>query len=109
MPVVPGTEEALTSSEQAVAFAKEAGLPVILKAAMGGGGRGMRVVHNSATCYCRRVSNCLEYAHALPIKIARPVHASGAKHHNADIPADAVDELEAQFKRASNEALAAFG
>jgi pyruvate carboxylase len=59
VPVVPGTEEALTSSEQAVAFAKEAGLPVILKAAMGGGGRGMRVVHNSATCYCRRLSICV--------------------------------------------------
>jgi biotin carboxylase len=48
VPVVPGTEEALTTSEQAVAFAKEAGLPIILKAAMGGGGRGMRVVHDSA-------------------------------------------------------------
>lgn len=47
MPVVPGTEEALTTSEQAVTFAEEAGLPIILKAAMGGGGRGMRVVRSS--------------------------------------------------------------
>lgn len=49
-----------------VAFAKQAGFPVILKAAMGGGGRGMRVVRSE-------------------------------------------EELEDSFKRASNEALGAFG
>ena len=45
MPVVPGTDQALTTVESARAFSKESGFPVILKAAMGGGGRGMRVVH----------------------------------------------------------------
>lgn len=48
MPVVPGTDEALTDVEQAHAFSVEAGFPVILKAAMGGGGRGMRVVRSGA-------------------------------------------------------------
>ena len=42
--VVPGTAEALRTSGEAMRFAREAGFPVILKAAMGGGGRGMRVV-----------------------------------------------------------------
>ena len=43
VPVVPGTN-AVTGLEQAREFARNHGLPVILKAAMGGGGRGMRIV-----------------------------------------------------------------
>jgi pyruvate carboxylase len=46
VPIVPGTNHALQSAEEALAFAEEAGYPVILKASMGGGGRGMRVVRN---------------------------------------------------------------
>ena len=46
VPVVPGTDEALSSAEEAKAFARHAGYPVIMKAAMGGGGRGMRVVQS---------------------------------------------------------------
>lgn len=44
--IVPGTNHALNSVEEAKAFAQEAGYPVILKASMGGGGRGMRVVRD---------------------------------------------------------------
>eukprot|EP00879_Flechtneria_rotunda_P008891 GHRR01009311.1.p1 GENE.GHRR01009311.1~~GHRR01009311.1.p1 ORF type:complete len:945 (+),score=298.10 GHRR01009311.1:108-2942(+) len=44
--IVPGTNQALQSAQEALAFAEEVGYPVILKAAMGGGGRGMRVVRN---------------------------------------------------------------
>jgi len=44
VPVVPGTAGAVTKAEDALAFVKESGLPVIIKAAMGGGGKGMRVV-----------------------------------------------------------------
>ena len=43
-PIVPGTEEGLTSSTEAMAFAREAGFPVMLKAVAGGGGKGMRRV-----------------------------------------------------------------
>eukprot|EP00882_Tetradesmus_deserticola_P002959 GHRQ01003143.1.p1 GENE.GHRQ01003143.1~~GHRQ01003143.1.p1 ORF type:complete len:576 (+),score=244.03 GHRQ01003143.1:188-1915(+) len=46
VPIVPGTNKALESAEEALAFAEQAGYPVILKASMGGGGRGMRVVRN---------------------------------------------------------------
>src|SRR5450432_2719711 len=47
VPVLPGTEKAIASPEEAQTIAKENGYPVIVKASMGGGGRGMRVVQNS--------------------------------------------------------------
>jgi acetyl-CoA carboxylase biotin carboxylase subunit len=43
VPIVPGTTDALTD-EQAIAFSKEIGLPVMVKASAGGGGKGMRLV-----------------------------------------------------------------
>ncbi|MBI5280806.1 MAG: pyruvate carboxylase [Candidatus Solibacter usitatus] len=45
VPVLPGTEKAVASLEQARKLAPKVGFPLILKAAFGGGGRGMRVVH----------------------------------------------------------------
>ena len=46
IPVVPGTPEAVAEVREVEAFCEEYGYPIILKAAMGGGGRGMRVVRN---------------------------------------------------------------
>ncbi len=45
VPILPGSKEPLGSIAEAEQFAAEVGYPVILKAAAGGGGRGMRIVH----------------------------------------------------------------
>ncbi|HKI11605.1 MAG TPA: pyruvate carboxylase [Candidatus Acidoferrum sp.] len=47
VPVLPGTENPVSSPSEAHKIASEIGYPVIVKAAMGGGGRGMRVVHDA--------------------------------------------------------------
>ncbi len=48
VPILPGSKEPLASAAEAERFAAEVGYPVILKAAAGGGGRGMRIVHSAA-------------------------------------------------------------
>ena len=45
--VLPGTENAVKSAAEAHKIAREIAFPIIVKAAMGGGGRGMRVVHDA--------------------------------------------------------------
>ncbi len=50
VPIVPGITEPLASAEEAVRIASEIGFPVLLKAAAGGGGKGMRVVESEEAC-----------------------------------------------------------
>lgn len=47
VPVIPGSDGKVESEEDALRIASEIGYPVIIKASAGGGGRGMRVAHNS--------------------------------------------------------------
>lgn len=46
LPVVPGSKGGVSTVEEAVQVAEECGLPVIIKAASGGGGKGMQVVND---------------------------------------------------------------
>jgi len=48
IPMVPGTEEAITDVAEAKKRAVEVGFPILIKAAAGGGGKGMRVVEGAA-------------------------------------------------------------
>ena len=48
VPTLPGTEEPVTGREAALQVATSIGFPLIIKAAFGGGGRGMRVVNAAA-------------------------------------------------------------
>ncbi|MFW5996650.1 MAG: acetyl-CoA carboxylase biotin carboxylase subunit, partial [Lentisphaeria bacterium] len=49
VPVIPGSKDVLTDEDQALNLAHDIGYPVIIKASAGGGGKGMRVVHNDAS------------------------------------------------------------
>jgi acetyl-CoA carboxylase biotin carboxylase subunit len=47
VPVIPGSEGAISNHKEALKVANQIGFPVIIKAVSGGGGRGMRVAHNA--------------------------------------------------------------
>ena len=70
IPVLPGSPEPLQASSEARALADEIGFPVILKAAMGGGGRGMRIVRDR-----ERLEGAFEQARS----------EAGAAFGNADV------------------------
>ena len=48
VPILPGTESAVSGVEEAIRVAGEVGYPVLLKASFGGGGRGMRIVNTES-------------------------------------------------------------
>lgn len=55
-PVIPGSEGLLASADEGLSLAKEMGFPVLIKAASGGGGKGMQVVREESQfkeCYDR--------------------------------------------------------
>lgn len=49
VPIVPGSTDIIRNKEEALKTAKIIGYPVIIKAAAGGGGKGMRICHNDLT------------------------------------------------------------
>jgi acetyl-CoA carboxylase biotin carboxylase subunit len=49
IPVVPGSEGGITSDEEAMRVGNEIGFPLLVKAAAGGGGRGMKVARDAAS------------------------------------------------------------
>ena len=48
VPLVPGVDEAISDVKEAMKIAEEVGYPILIKASAGGGGKGMRLVENSA-------------------------------------------------------------
>ena len=49
VPIVPGSEGVIPNETEALKLANQIGYPIIIKAVAGGGGRGMRVVHNEVS------------------------------------------------------------
>ncbi len=47
VPTIPGTEDVVASEDAAVEAAREIGFPLLIKASAGGGGRGIRIVHDA--------------------------------------------------------------
>jgi acetyl-CoA carboxylase, biotin carboxylase subunit len=47
IPVVPGSDGAVTNDREALALARQMGFPVLVKASAGGGGRGMKLAHST--------------------------------------------------------------
>jgi acetyl-CoA carboxylase biotin carboxylase subunit len=48
IPLVPGTEGAVNDPEEAIRVARQIGFPILIKASAGGGGKGMRTVHEES-------------------------------------------------------------
>jgi len=49
IPTIPGSDTVLKTQEEALKIAKAVGYPVLIKAAAGGGGKGMRIAHNDVS------------------------------------------------------------
>ena len=93
VPTIPGNKETVPDVETALAFAEDCGYPVMLKAAAGGGGRGMRIVRSADEMKDQFTSARSEAAKAFGIDdifiekyLERPKHIEvqvlGDKHGN---------------------------
>ena len=100
VPTVPGTPGPVGTFEEARAFVAEVGLPVIIKAAMGGGGRGMRVVRREdelAESFDRCRSEALAAFGDGTVFLERYVERP--RHVEVQILADAAGEVMHLFER----------
>ena len=68
VPVTPGSDDIVEDENEALRLAREMGYPVIIKATAGGGGKGLRVVHNNASL----VQSYHAAAHEAEMAFGRP-------------------------------------
>ena len=82
IPVVPGSDGAITDEAQAIRIAKDMGFPVLVKAASGGGGRGMKVARTAedldmaAQDRARRGQGRVRRRQRLPREVPREARAT---------------------------------
>ncbi|MBR5229874.1 MAG: pyruvate carboxylase, partial [Firmicutes bacterium] len=100
VPTIPGVEKAIQSEEEAVKFAESCGYPIMLKAAAGGGGRGMRIVHNAEELLPQFRSARSEAAKAFGIDdIFIEKYLEGPKHIEVQILGDKEGNLVHLYER----------
>jgi acetyl-CoA carboxylase biotin carboxylase subunit len=81
VPVVPGSKGAVKNADDAVRIAREVGYPVLVKAGMGGGGRGMRVAHNDMSLHrCFTVAESEAQAAFGDKSVYIEKYVTGARH-----------------------------
>ena len=89
VPVIPGTDGAVETLDEAMAFAAEYGYPLIVKAAMGGGGRGMSIVRDEAALRDALARSQAEAAAAFgSAKVFIERYLEGPKHIEVQILGD---------------------
>lgn len=100
IPVIPGTEDAIETNEDALAFTKSCGYPVIVKAALGGGGRGMSIVQSDDELF-EAIAKCRAEAEAAfgDPKIFIEKYLQGPKHIEVQILGDEHGNLVHLFER----------
>jgi acetyl-CoA carboxylase biotin carboxylase subunit len=89
VPLLPGSEGALRDEAEARSCAEAIGYPVLLKAALGGGGRGMRIVHDPGSLAVA-VQTCQQEAAAAfaSSEIYIEKYVEGARHVEVQVLAD---------------------
>ncbi|RKP34990.1 pyruvate carboxylase [Dimargaris cristalligena] len=100
VPVVPGTPGPITTKEEIETFVQEHGFPIIIKAAMGGGGRGMRVVWKNselADAFSRAKSEALAAFGDGTVFVERFLHKP--KHIEVQLLADSEGKVLHLFDR----------
>jgi len=80
VPMIEDSKADITSIEIALTEARRIGYPIIIKAAAGGGGRGMRVVRNDEELK----KSVQEFFPSAKFKIAKAVKLQSPQHHRAD-------------------------
>ena len=100
VPTIPGVEKAIQTEEEAVKFAESCGYPIMLKAAAGGGGRGMRIVHSAEELLPQFRSARSEAAKAFGIDdIFIEKYLEGPKHIEVQILGDMEGNLVHLYER----------
>lgn len=100
VPVIPGTEKPVDTADEALTAAKACGYPVMLKAAAGGGGRGMRVVHSANDLVSEFLSARSEAKKAFGIEdIFIEKYLESPKHIEVQILGDAYGSIVHLYER----------
>lgn len=100
VPIVPGAQDPIKEKEEALKVAKRIKYPVIIKAAAGGGGRGMRVCHNEV----RLVSSLMTAQHEAEVAFGNPAvyiekYIEKPKHIEIQLLADSHGNMTYLYER----------